>query len=278
MPKNKAPNKKKSYIENCIFCENKANSKEHIFPDWLTAYLGRAFISNKHHVNLKRYGQIIKKGVGKLNRQGDPYSQRLKIVCEPCNNTWMSQIVELSKHDLLRLLSAPWNAVSSAEKLTLRNLAVLMTMVVEYADLDTAVIPLEDRLAFKDRRGLRKGWAVWVGRISDSPTMRGFWHTAGTSELIEASNGIPKQDIYQITSLVVGNVFFVTFLTNNSRYTLTNTFIRAAQQHLVCLWPVTQDFRGVPPPILTNAEYRDLGDVLRSEIFPSYDGYDAAIR
>ncbi len=73
----------------CLFCEGIATSWEHIFPNWL---------------NKRRHGGDGLRQFGDRYEQGGPFTKKLKVVCRPCNNTWMSALETAAQPALTRMI------------------------------------------------------------------------------------------------------------------------------------------------------------------------------
>ena len=75
----------------CIFCPRTNLSREHVWADWLKHYIPKnapfhsslAAVAHPTHTEFKR---------SKVS--GDIQNRKLRIVCEQCNNRWMSQLQE----------------------------------------------------------------------------------------------------------------------------------------------------------------------------------------
>jgi hypothetical protein len=81
--------------EKCIFCDNFADSKEHIWAEWMLPHLPKKGVSS-HEV----YSEVIfskHSAVTITKRSGEPQSGRLCIVCEDCNTGWMSDLQKAAK-------------------------------------------------------------------------------------------------------------------------------------------------------------------------------------
>ena len=67
----------------CVFCGSSKNiSREHIFSDWLSQKFAKGTKGN----NEVRGDDLSR------NWQGSIFQDKIKIVCEKCNNGWMSDI------------------------------------------------------------------------------------------------------------------------------------------------------------------------------------------
>lgn len=87
----------------CIFCPSNADSAEHVLPDWLN-----------------RWGPGGGEGVRQRSANGvpiietgGPFSKKLKIVCRPCNNVWMSRMEAEAQPALVRMFE--WDGVSALQ-------------------------------------------------------------------------------------------------------------------------------------------------------------------
>jgi hypothetical protein len=117
----------------CIFCGGTGLSKEHIWSDWLGKIIPR---SDDHSQSIIRDVpgpdriRIVEPFL--YSHQGSMNSRKLRNVCKKCNNGWMSAIVNRAKPsaEMIRDLAA-WISLSS--------------VMAEFTDLRTAVIPATDR-------------------------------------------------------------------------------------------------------------------------------------
>ncbi|MHB8076919.1 hypothetical protein [Desulfosporosinus fructosivorans] len=82
----------------CVFCSNTNLSNEHIFAQWLLKELG---ILEKD-VTMTHASFV---GIPFSNRK-HPFSKLVNgLVCEKCNNGWMSQLEEECKHHIINLMN-----------------------------------------------------------------------------------------------------------------------------------------------------------------------------
>src|SRR5690348_221994 len=89
----------------CLFCGAIGPlNEEHIYGDWLR--------------NLGFAGEGVREivpgdGSQPIIQRGGPFTKKLKIVCYPCNNQWMSSMETAAKP----LLTAMFNAAGSSVEL-----------------------------------------------------------------------------------------------------------------------------------------------------------------
>src|SRR5260370_27887242 len=86
-------------IPQCLFCTNNANSKEHAWPNWLLKMRKD-----------KNWGPIRRSVEGLPAKITASAEVKIKAVCQPCNNGWMSRLETENKSligGLLNDLSLP---------------------------------------------------------------------------------------------------------------------------------------------------------------------------
>src|SRR5579863_8077877 len=83
-------------MKKCAFCSKPANSREHVWSDWMIRMLpkGEQF----------RFNQLLKSGEY-ATWQGKKIKLKVEAVCESCNNGWMSELenkhAKTAMHDLI---------------------------------------------------------------------------------------------------------------------------------------------------------------------------------
>jgi hypothetical protein len=131
----------------CIFCPNPANSREHIWADWLKDYVPRTQINHGQartwiHED-GRQDRVVQ------HRSGDPRSRKLKIVCTACNNNWMSRIQERAKPILIPLIRGDACTLDAEAQRVLSGWAALLVMIDEYTHRDWVSVSAADRAWLK---------------------------------------------------------------------------------------------------------------------------------
>jgi hypothetical protein len=101
----------------CLFCSNTADSKEHLWADWILQSL-------KHRVPIR---QKIGKFPGKEFR--GPLT--VKCVCESCNSGWMSRLESKAKPIIGPLMHDLSYALDSSQQETVSVWAIKTAMVLE---------------------------------------------------------------------------------------------------------------------------------------------------
>lgn len=83
-------------MANCIFCNYKKVSKEHLWGAWWNDYYPSSekdlLTRDGHTITVWNSDNDLIEEKGLFSNVGDPLAKTTKVVCQNCNNTWMSQI------------------------------------------------------------------------------------------------------------------------------------------------------------------------------------------
>src|SRR5262244_643154 len=86
----------------CIFCEGVPLTGEHMWADWLRAYIPRTM---SEHLAGAKFDTPGKPPQIKIRRRtGDPHARKNKCVCGPCNSGWMNDLQKAARPFLVPLL------------------------------------------------------------------------------------------------------------------------------------------------------------------------------
>ena len=107
-------------MRTCIFCEERANSKEDVWPVWLLEQLGRN--RTTEIVAEMRHGTHVWRGGAGVT---------VKRVCRTCNNEWMSRLEEEAQPLLSRLIGGTPVDASVGQQLTLARWSQKTAMVFD---------------------------------------------------------------------------------------------------------------------------------------------------
>jgi hypothetical protein len=203
--------------EDCIFCGSTAKLKqEHIFGKWMKRNIKSTKTKTAHltsFVDLDRQtgAQIPSMAKGKLNRPGSPHSHQLHLVCNNCNNIWMGSLQENAKPHVLALAKSDWSGLTLQSMTDLAAWATMVTICIEFADLNTQSVSKSERKIFRGIRRPGPNWIVCFGRCGDFEDPGAFWHRAGS--LYDPSgplDAVPDKPNTQATTVYVGQCFFHT--------------------------------------------------------------------
>ena len=146
----------------CIFCGNGKLTREHIWPDWAAQELPDwpKAVQAKYVVQGKYERQMGAPVLRK--RQGGVKNIRIRVVCGPCNNGWMSRLEEGLKPLLLKLIRGEPTELSVEDLVDLTRWATLKAMVAEQDSHSEPVYQTQERLAFFEHRTVPEGTRVWL--------------------------------------------------------------------------------------------------------------------
>jgi hypothetical protein len=151
-------------MRHCIFCGDRANSYEHVWPKW-----------------------ILEFGSTEAGIAGDPVawipgpnaSLRTKRVCRHrCNNGWMSRLEDNARSVLLPLMRDLALELDPEQQSIIARWTIKTVMVVEC--LNPKDIPpfytADERRALMDKLTIPSGTILWAGRYTGrlSPTTAGI--------------------------------------------------------------------------------------------------------
>ncbi|MBR1215867.1 hypothetical protein [Bradyrhizobium sp. JYMT SZCCT0180] len=144
---------------------------------------------------------------GRLNRPGGAASQRMKLLCGPCNNIWGRNIHDTAIPFLVPLLTkGEWQNLAADTARAIANWAVMVTMNCEFADTNTLATTPEQRKSFRDCGLEAIPFQVYLGLCQPAMSPCAFWHRAAAAHLDDE----PKPELLnaQTTTFYFGHCFF----------------------------------------------------------------------
>jgi hypothetical protein len=87
-----------------IFCGGRPLTREHIWANWFRAYLPRT--QSFYHSGRTVLNEDNTQTHNSKKIAGDPKSKRLPIVCDKCNNEWLSDLQNVTKPSLSHFYTA----------------------------------------------------------------------------------------------------------------------------------------------------------------------------
>lgn len=153
----------------CAFCAGGNLSKEHIWPSWAAEHLPDAPVRSEM-VRLQRGPRTT---TDNLSRPGSLKHKKLRVVCETCNNGWMSVLENDTKRIVLPMMTGQSLFLdASAQKLLARWIA-LKVIIIEQARPEDAVITAPERVAFMEHQTMPEGLSIELAYCGKPP-----WDTA----------------------------------------------------------------------------------------------------
>jgi hypothetical protein len=194
----------------CIFCGRSGNkSKEHFYPDWLSEFIVTDGIHNTATTITQR-GYAPKVLAARSRRQGHLITKKFRVVCESCNNGWMSQIESAVKPILVAGIHGVELNLDREQQRNLATWVCLKAMVCEHSNPGTASTPFVDRHAFYIDRFIPGYFRIYFGAHSTSSVAWLYRHSATIS--LSKSPSPPLLDglqrNVQTTTFILGRFLF----------------------------------------------------------------------
>lgn len=210
---------------NCIFCDRRADSREHVWPLWIIERVGRRPITHKIGEEKKLFlaGPELK----------------VRTVCSACNNGWMSALETKNKPVIGSLLQDLSTPLDQDQQRDLALWAMKTAMVVDsMATHRDYCYQSKQRKALRDAAEIPKHTTIWLARFEGSGLFAGGTDVSiKEKEALRVSDGI-------ITNLLVGHLAIqsLTFHTlpgfpDEQPLSLPSRIQGAEQQLLIQIWP-----------------------------------------
>jgi hypothetical protein len=129
----------------CIFCGEDADSREHIFPDWINELI--VVDEADAHQFLVVRGELTSQ---RSYRAKKVASQTARVVCRTCNNGWMSMVEGEAKPALWPLMIDWKTTLTSAQQLIIARWAIKTAMVAESVQYGENSFTQEERELIRD--------------------------------------------------------------------------------------------------------------------------------
>ena len=239
----------------CIFCGRHGNkSKEHFYPEWLREFIATDGVHNSA-TTVTQLGNAPKVLTGSSRRQGHLITKKFRVVCESCNNGWMSQIESAVKPILL---AGVHGVELSLDREKQRNLAAwvcLKAMVCEHSDAKLASTPFVDRHAFYNDRLIPEYFRLYIGAHSTNSVTWVYRHSA-TISFDRTTRPVLLDGLQrnvQTTTFILGRLLFHLLAARVDGFGLDTDLIYPG---LTGLWPAgdgeikTKDLRLLDTPQL----------------------------
>lgn len=221
----------------CIFCNSVGKlTKEHLWPDWMSAYLPNDPSAKNISVVHEGAGKQQRTLVRENERPGAVHTRTLQAVCANCNNGWMSRLETEAKPVLLGLIQKDQTRLTSTAAATLAVWTAMKAIIFEHNVKGTALTPLVDRNALYTAHKIPDYMSIYVG-YHTSP-VEAFWRHSATLTTPDAKvppllpAGITRNT--QSISLFIGPLFFYV---TSVRIDGIKTDLLRGTDNLFQLWP-----------------------------------------
>jgi hypothetical protein len=140
----------------CIFCDNPAGNREHVWPKWI--------------LERKDFGAF------RLKRNNGPEiilnntELTVKTVCQTCNNGWMSTLESEAIPILTRMFDDKTVSLSADEQKILARWLMKMAMVYDSAkgrNASNVFYKKDECVAFRKSFLIPQPTMIWIGRLDE---------------------------------------------------------------------------------------------------------------
>lgn len=267
----------------CIFCEKITGPKlgdrlsgEHLFSEWMNK--AKLLPKSPEYVEFKQVlhnrSRDVKSKYEKT-RQGSVDTKKFKVVCETCNNEWMSRLETAIQPYLTPLIKGLPIHLDEPMRRTLVEWIVLKVMVAEhteyYAHPADPIFDQSMRSAFMNSRVIPSGGRIWIA-FQKGDAWATKWHRRAVGLGVTATLPPPKQDAtrpknVQAVTWGIGNLLI--YLNATTDMQVYGFLELGSPNPFSLLWPDPGTVISWPPKFFAGDEYIDsladtLEDLIRS--------------
>ena len=193
----------------CIFCDNPAGSKEHIWSSWMHDLLeGQAGGTyNRHTITRWPDGRVEK--TGPAGKSGGVFNIQVRAVCSSCNSGWMNRAEGAVKPFLGKMIKGDPVTLNAEQIAALARWCAQKFVVMEHAAHETTLIPRSDRVALKEHGVIPPYFRIYVANhvsSSKSGSVR-HSHTLALSDEGPTPPLDATERNIQTISLLMGRLF-----------------------------------------------------------------------
>jgi hypothetical protein len=247
----------------CVFCGHNQTTKEHVWGDWLTKHFPPLDDTERvfTQIDLGAMSEDEPENTS-IQRPGHILTHNLKVVCQRCNNGWMSQLQQHAGPIILSLSKTPLTSeIAEYDQRKLARWLTMVTMTCEFSAPDRAAISPKDRDDFRlhlDPNKLR--WRIWIGAADGGTDWKiRIRQLAFAAHHRGSGPKHPKRPNIQSALLVLEKFCALVFSTNSDA---VGPLIYA-HPHLPLIWPPSGRTLAWPPgPAFTGPALDHLSLVL----------------
>jgi hypothetical protein len=222
----------------CIFCGGRSVTKEHFWPEWCAPLFPKGPDDGRIEFSFAQIdkGQLVAPP-HVLSRPGRVITKKLRVVCGPCNNTWMSRLETKAKAILVPMIQGMPVTLGGEQQQTLSEWIALKVMVAEHSKGDDYVTSQKDRAAFKLSRVIPARFEIWLGRCGEDRWRSGLFRSAATYSLPGQMPKDPSRKNTETVTLGIGDLLIFVLVTP---VTEISNFYSQMLRGLQRLWPLTK--------------------------------------
>ncbi len=227
----------KEHPKQCAFCDSNANSREHIWPQWMHPMLTEP-VGPQSHVKLVMEPSSSPAFRRRCQRQGTLKTNRVRSVCRECNSGWMNRIETSSRGILEKIVAGENVALSQKDQERLSQWIMMKVFVMEH-EYEYDLSLKEERAAFAKNQVIPPYYHIFLSKHKSVSSM--FRDRATGSPLNKDGSACYTAPMVSVATvgLFIGRAFvYVTGSRTDSMdpYDLINPSIFKSLAHL---WPIT---------------------------------------
>jgi hypothetical protein len=217
----------------CAFCPETANmSAEHLWSNWMN----ELFPGKKRFTNKNEHGEIV------ADWSSHKLERKARVVCEPCNNTWMSDIESRAKSAMSNFILGKKGAISQSCADSIALFAFKSAVILDHIRRDR-----EPFFSRPVRHCFRESFAIPAGvrmfMAGFLPRGKGHVHTCYHQGALSAGDRIT---LY-VCTYAVGHFVFQVVGQKQPGHTQVTLQPRTLLSFGVEFWPWVPDGASWPP-------------------------------
>lgn len=186
-------------MASCIYCGNRANSQEHVYPAWMIEALSRDTrgLRLPTRAQVRKDGVLIRQMMGKVTpRKTVEFTTK---VCAECNNGWMNRVGERARPFVEKMMAGlPTELTTEAQAAV--DTFMTMTTITRYSAEHRAYVNHEWTRRLRETEAPLPDWMVWVGRYEGVEPLYANLHDVS----VVAKDGTTILDHGVFSTLVAG--------------------------------------------------------------------------
>lgn len=239
-----------------MFCGGSPLTAEHVIPQWISrrhAVYDPSWVRHRPHVlqrteveghDLVSRPEIRKQAV-------PPAEMKVRAVCGPCNNGWLSSLEDRAAAPLGLLIDGAGRSIKAADVLHVAAWAAKTAMMFELNDPQWAAFTSDQRADLFATKTPPRNSTILVGRYQGGPAL---WPRHVGARLWNTARNVPA-GMAGITSLALGKVVFVV-VSAAEREPLSqyDRSVESSLRDVARLWPASGKDVRLPQRALMEAE------------------------
>lgn len=237
-------------VRDCVFCGGRPLTREHVFGRWLR---------EQHGETVAVATSLTTAGKTKIGKPEVPFDLTAKVVCQECNNGWMSSLEEAFKSRHVTMLHGVPSELDGKSQTEIASWFYKTFLMLEKRALAADwLVPDEALRNFKNE--LTPPASVWIGLAYRRESF-----SSGETSVLAAIDRVRQLDKSGVEIAARGDLYGATLAIGSVVCLILGTVDGSAppslevnEEIVIPIWPVV-DARTWPPPTPVD----DIGGVAR---------------